>query len=354
MLTGKRLLRFEGCEVDPGARLLKRDGTTIPLNPKTFDLLLYLVEHPQQVISKEELLAAVWPGAFVEESNLTQHIFLLRRALYGTQLNGRTVVTVPGKGYQFAAAVERVEPDSRPAGELVLHSVQSVTRVVVEEESDDETPAQAALPGRSGGRRRVLWAVVAGLIAVAGAGGWLEWKRLNPAPAGHMDLVLADFENTTGDSTLDRPLNQALLIDLEQSPFLNLLSRSRVQETLTEMERGKGEALTSSLAMEVCQRTNAQAMLHGSLAKVGARYLLILDADNCASGKPIAGYKTEVDSQGEVLHALDTGAGRIRRDWENRWIRWSATRFRSRRRRRRRLTRCGLSPRLGRVFAMET
>jgi DNA-binding winged helix-turn-helix (wHTH) protein len=136
------------------------------LNPKTFDLLLYLAEHPHQLVTKEELLAAVWPGAFVEESNLTQHIFLLRKALAGSKPDGRAVVTVPGKGYQFTAAVERVPLELRmqAAGDLVMHSVQTVTRVVVEEESDDGMPAPAALPAA---RRRpdlILWAIAAAIV----------------------------------------------------------------------------------------------------------------------------------------------------------------------------------------------
>jgi DNA-binding winged helix-turn-helix (wHTH) protein len=273
MLTDKSLFRFEGCEVDPSSRSLSRNGQPVSLNPKTFDLLLYLVEHPQQLVTKEELLVAVWPGAFVEEGNLSQHVFLLRKALSGIKVDGQAVVTVPGRGYQFAKGVEQVPWRSRlqPAGDLVLHTVQSVMRVVVEEESDDETPAVTA-----GSKRRIswVWVGVAAAVLVLASGSILEWRRLHPAPAGHIDLVLSDFENSTGEPNFDRALNQALVIDLEQSPFLNLLSRSRIQETLTEMQRGKNEALTPALAMEIRERTNAQAMLHGTVAKLGTQYLL--------------------------------------------------------------------------------
>jgi tetratricopeptide (TPR) repeat protein len=148
---------------------------------------------------------------------------------------------------------------------------------------------------------------------LVGVGSVLEWRQQNPQPAGHIDLVLSDFENTTGDPSFDRALNQALMIDLEQSPFLNLMSRSRIQETLAEMQRSKGEALTSPLAMEICERTNSQAMLHGTIAKLGTKYLLMLDAVSCVNGKSIGGYKTEVASKEEVLRALDTAAGRVRR-----------------------------------------
>lgn len=315
MSRSKGLLRFEGYEIDPSARLLKRGGLPISLNPKTFDLLLYLAEHPHQVVTKEELLAAVWPGAFVEESNLTQHVFLLRKALASGEQNGRAVVTVPGKGYQFTASVEQIprEEQTQPAGDLVLHAVQSVTRVVVEEESDDEAPARAALTSGRGRSVWLVWAGVAAAVVLLAAGSILAWRWMHPVPAGHIDLVLSDFENTTGETNFDRALNQALVIDLEQSPFLNLMSRSRIQETLSEMQRGKGEALTPALAMEICERTNSQATLHGTIAKLGTKYLLILEADSCVSGKPMGGYKTEVSSKEDVLRALDSAAGQVRR-----------------------------------------
>ena len=312
-MSGNALFRFEGCEIDPASRSLKRDGQALSLNSKTFDLLLYLAEHPHKVITKEELLAAVWPGAFVEESNLTQHIFLLRKALAAGNSSQRTVVTIPGKGYQFSAAVERVPRfgASRGAGELVLHSVQSVTHVVVEEETDDETPAQPALAGQRKSHRGLAWAAVA-MAVVLTAGSLPAWRWLHPVQVGHMDLVLSDFANGTGDRDFDQVLNQALVIDLEQSPFLNLLAPSKVQETLSEMQLKDTEALTPALALEICERNNAQATLHGVIESLGSRYLLLLDADSCVSGKQIAGYKAEVASKDDVLHALDSAASKVR------------------------------------------
>lgn len=99
------LIRFAGYQLDPGARSLKQDGRPITLSPKSFDLLVFLAQHPHQVVTKEELLAAVWPNSFVEESNLSQHVFLLRKALANGGHGEQLIVTVPGKGYQFAAAV---------------------------------------------------------------------------------------------------------------------------------------------------------------------------------------------------------------------------------------------------------
>jgi eukaryotic-like serine/threonine-protein kinase len=309
------LIRFAGYQLDPGARSLKQDGRQITLSPKSFDLLVFLAQHPHQVVTKEELLAAVWPNSFVEESNLSQHVFLLRKALANGGRGEQLIVTVPGKGYQFAAAVEHIplQLASQAQGGLLLHSVQSVTRLVVEEESDDEAPALRSPADLRKRRRMLFWlAGSAALVLVAGAS-FLGWQRMHPVRGEHIDLVLSELENTTGDSDFDRVLNQALTIDLEQSPFLNLLSRSRIRETLTEMQRPKDEVLTPSLARELCERNNAQAVLHGTVTGFGSKYVLILDADSCVSGKQIAGYKAEAESKEEVLPALDTAAASVRK-----------------------------------------
>jgi len=333
-MKDQTLIRFEGFELDPAARSLKLDGMHISLAPKTFDLLAYLAEHPHRVISKEQLLAAIWPDSFVEESNLSQHIFLLRKALASaasTNRADRIVVTVPGKGYQFAAAVERgpqpatVHSNTHQANHLadglVIHAVRSVTSVVVEEETDDESPAflPAIVPPRaavtlSQSSRR--WKIaIAALIpaALIATGAFLIWRHLNAVPAEHIDLVLTELANSTGDPDFTHSLNQALQIDLEQSPFLNVLSRSAIPDTLLQMQRKADESLTPALAQEVCQRNNARVMIDGSISKLGSHYLLILDADSCISDKHLAGYKTEVTSKDEVLNALDRAAGAVRK-----------------------------------------
>ncbi len=318
-------VRFEGFELDPAARSLKRDGKLLSLTPKTLDLLLYLAAHPHQVVSKDELLSAVWPNAYVEESNLSQHVFLLRKALSAAGSPERIVVTVPGKGYQFTATVEAA-PFTQPVqaqrdelsesgehGGLLLHAVRSVTSVVVEEETDDEAPATLELPETH--RRFGRWAILAGAAALllVGAGGALLWRWLRPPAAGHVDMVVAQIVNATRDPDFDHALDQALEIDLEQSPYLNLISRPAIEDTLAEMQRSPQEALTPALAREICERNNAEVMVEGTLSRLGSRYLLVLNANSCVSGKQVAGFKAEAESKEAVLGALDSAAGHLRR-----------------------------------------
>jgi DNA-binding winged helix-turn-helix (wHTH) protein len=107
-LVVSHLYRFGPFDLNEGQRTLRRDDKKIALPPKAFDLLLHLVKNPLRLITKEELLQAVWPDSFVEEGNLSQNIFLLRKALHSKQKDFRYIVTLPGRGYQFASAVELI------------------------------------------------------------------------------------------------------------------------------------------------------------------------------------------------------------------------------------------------------
>src|SRR5262245_39818971 len=95
------VFEFGPYRLDTGRRLLLRDGEVVPLTPKAFELLSVLVENSERVVEKSELMERVWPDSFVEESNLTQSVFMLRKALGDTPSEHRYIVTVPGRGYRF-------------------------------------------------------------------------------------------------------------------------------------------------------------------------------------------------------------------------------------------------------------
>jgi DNA-binding winged helix-turn-helix (wHTH) protein/Tol biopolymer transport system component len=186
------LIRFEGFELCPAARSLTWNGQAIVLRSKTFDLLLYLAQHPHQAVTKDELMAALWPDSFVEESNLTQQIFLLRKALSENGQGERIVVTVPGKGYQFAAVIEStpVQSDRPRSSELRMSAMQSVTRMVIEAEEEEETPPASELlsPHRYPWARS--WIAVAAAAAVLTGVSILAWKNFRPAPPPHISTYL--------------------------------------------------------------------------------------------------------------------------------------------------------------------
>jgi DNA-binding winged helix-turn-helix (wHTH) protein len=249
MKTGN-LFKFGQFEVDALARTVRRQEVTLTLNRRAFDVLLYFVRNPGRVLSKDELLKSVWPDASVDENSLMQSISVLRRALDEKPGENRCIVTLPGRGYQFISTVQVVvTEDPSPAQAAATAGTDGAARLVsrertirtsvITEEREDPAPPKYA------NWLRIALALVLALVVASGAG-YFAWRHFQPLPPSTM-VVLADFENTTGDPDFDRVLNRALLIDLEQSPFLNLLSPSKVQGTLTEMRRQRDEALTPAL-----------------------------------------------------------------------------------------------------------
>jgi DNA-binding winged helix-turn-helix (wHTH) protein len=108
---------FAAFRLDPAHRRLLRSGEPVPLTPKVFDTLLYLVEHRHAAVEKDELLRALWPDVVVEENNLGQAISKLRAALGEAPGDNRYITTIPGRGYRFVAPVTPMyEPDARPLG----------------------------------------------------------------------------------------------------------------------------------------------------------------------------------------------------------------------------------------------
>jgi tetratricopeptide (TPR) repeat protein len=125
-------------------------------------------------------------------------------------------------------------------------------------------------------------------------------------------IVLADFTNTTGDMVFDGTLRQGLSVQLEQSPFLSIISDQQIQQTLGLMDQSAEARLTPAIARELCQRTGSAAVLDGSIAQIGTQYLLTLKAVNCVSGESLASTEAQASDKNHVLDALGKTASDIR------------------------------------------
>ena len=159
-------------------------------------------------------------------------------------------------------------------------------------------------------KRWKLGAVVA-VVALAAVGAYFYLHRA-PKLTAKDTVILADFANATGDAVFDDALRQALSAQLEQSPFLSLLSDERIAQTLTLMSQPKDARLTRELAREVCQRTGGAAVLNGSIAQIGTQYLLSLKAVNCSNGETLASTEAQAGDKNHVLDALSKLASDIR------------------------------------------
>ena len=162
------------------------------------------------------------------------------------------------------------------------------------------------------------WKLLAGigvaiLLAAAGIGTWLYTQAHKPAKLGEKDtIVIADFVNTTGDTVFDGTLKQALAIQLEQSPFLNVLADRRVSSTLKLMNRPADDRLTDDVARNVCLRTNSKALLEGSISSVGTHYMIGLKAIDCQTGDTLASAQAEAANRDSVLKQLGNVGDQLR------------------------------------------
>jgi serine/threonine protein kinase/Flp pilus assembly protein TadD len=166
----------------------------------------------------------------------------------------------------------------------------------------------------AGGRR--LWKIfiptVVVVVAALIAGGFYFHSRPAAKLTEKDPIVLADFENRTGDAVFDGALKQALAVQLGQSPFLNLISDRKVEETLRLMGRPTSEKITRDVAHELCVRTGSKAFLVGSISKLGDHYLVGVDAIGCNIGDTLANEQEEASTKDDVLKALGKSASNLR------------------------------------------
>jgi TolB-like protein/DNA-binding winged helix-turn-helix (wHTH) protein len=178
----KELYEFGEFRLDPQKRTLWQGEDPVALTPKAFDTLLVLIESGGQLIAKDDLMKAVWPDSFVEESNLTQTIFMLRKALGQTRDQGY-IVTVPGRGYRFAADVKPVSRTAVPVASA------PTAGPAAESSPEREERLRYKLP--------VLFGLAAVLLIAFAA--YLLWFRPRPVSAGRTMLAVMPFQNLTGD-----------------------------------------------------------------------------------------------------------------------------------------------------------
>ena len=182
---------------------------------------------------------------------------------------------------------------------------------------EDSDPAMrpsvlARWPSTASAKRQLWWISIAALVlTIALIAGYLGWRR-PPKLTDRDTVVLGDFTNTTGDRVFDDTLKQGLSVQLEQSPFLQLVSEGKVNDTLKLMGRSAGDSLTPEVAREICQRTGSKATLTGSIAALGSQYVIGLKAVNCQTGDTLAEAQQQAASKEAVLKALDAASATLR------------------------------------------
>ncbi|MGH9794394.1 MAG: protein kinase domain-containing protein [Candidatus Acidiferrales bacterium] len=175
--------------------------------------------------------------------------------------------------------------------------------------------ATSAASGAAAVRRsRGKWIASAAVVAALAVTAAVFYSRRASALTESDAILLADFVNTTGDAVFDGTLKQALAVKLTESPFLNIVSEQKVNETLRFMGRPPDQRVTPDIAREICQRQQVKAMMAGEIAALGSSYVLTLNALNCQTGDSLARVQEQAGSKEAVLAALGRGATRIRAD----------------------------------------
>jgi eukaryotic-like serine/threonine-protein kinase len=306
----KVLYEFGPFQVDPDKRVLLREHQPVAITPKAFEMLLALLRHSREVVTKESLMKALWPDAFVEEANLSQNIFVLRKALGDTPEDRRYIVTLPGQGYRFTAHVRTVMQEGE---DLILPSPPP-SQTVVEQLTLEPAEADHAFPIRP--HRKSMWpyvlpiGIVFVLLALFGAS--LLRRRPPIALSGTHSILVADFDNSTGEPVFDATLRQGLEVQLEQSPYLSLTSDNRIQRALRMMNQPASVRLTPELAREICERTASAAVLEGSITNIGSQYVLGLRAKDCHTGDILDEEQAQAAKKEDTLNALTLIAAKLR------------------------------------------
>jgi serine/threonine protein kinase/tetratricopeptide (TPR) repeat protein len=217
-------------------------------------------------------------------------------------------------------AEEPPEADSRVSSHGSRGSIDAVPSS--SSSSSSLSASRAPAPHEPGELRSVgqpsaavpTWSlVVTGLLLAAAIVGGLYWRSHSGQKLTEKDsILLADFVNTTGDPVFDGTLKQALAVQLEQSPYLNIVPDQTIRKALQFMGRSADERVTGGVAREICEREHIKAMLSGSIATLGSQYVVALDATNCATGVSLAREQVTAAAKEAVLPAVGKAASSLR------------------------------------------
>jgi DNA-binding winged helix-turn-helix (wHTH) protein/Tfp pilus assembly protein PilF len=328
--------RFGVFQVDLRRRELLRYGTRSKIQDKPFRLLTILLEQPGDIVTREELQHRLWSSdTFVEfNDGLNVAANKLRLALSDSAESPSYIETVPRQGYRFIAPVTKLKENNQILGadparvvalspdseEIPNHGAAfTPPKPSLNPESISSEPefSSAAVETSKGLRfwqtnRWSLPTAITVLVVLCSGGIFLLRFHRTKILTEKDTVVLADFANSTGDPAFDGTLEEALAVDLDQSPFLRVLSPVRVQKGLRYMGRSPGARLTTDLARDLCLRVGSKAMLSGSIASLGTQYILTLNAVNCQNGDSLARQLAEASNKEQVLSALGNAASKLR------------------------------------------
>jgi DNA-binding winged helix-turn-helix (wHTH) protein/tetratricopeptide (TPR) repeat protein len=304
---------------------LMHRGHKVRLQDQPLRLLALLVERAGEVVTREEIQVHLWPeNTYVDfDKSLRVAVNKVREALRDSADRPIYVETVPRRGYRFIAPVtnagvdfleSRAREDSASPSNPSLEATSAISARV----AHFATPLTEAHAAQSGSRpqpRKIRIWLTCGIALLLGVSvlGIALYRRQSPFQLSPQDaIVVADFENTTGDAVFDDALRQALLVGIQQSPNVQVLPDRRIAVILKQMGHSTEDRVNGQLGFQLCQRVGAKALLQGSISRIGSAYLVGLAAIRCENGKLIAHEQVEANEKGDVLNALGKATGKLR------------------------------------------
>jgi len=298
-------LKFGPFLVDLAAGEVRKNGSRIRLQEKPLRVLVLLAERQGQLVTRTELKQHLWPAdTFVDfETGLNTAVSKLRDALSDKADSPRYIETIPRRGYRFLAPVEfQGRRDPAPAQNKDQSPQPAPAAASETKHAAPEPPAAAAKPPA----RTTIWISLAVAVAII-AGGlyWLTHGR--PALSFHSrdSVLLADFENQTGDPRFDSALATAFTVSIEQSRYANVFPRMELDAVLKRMGRPQNERVTPTLGREICQRENVRALIASSITRTGQEYALTAQLIDPKTGDTVRAYTERSYGEDHILEALD-------------------------------------------------
>ncbi|MGB2592620.1 MAG: tetratricopeptide repeat protein [Candidatus Acidiferrum sp.] len=312
---GSPMLKFGPYLVDMAAGEVRKNGSRIRLQEKPLRVLVLLAERQGQLVTREELKKHLWAeDTFVDfETGLNTAVSRLRDALSDHADNPRYIETIPRRGYRFISQVEFVN-GHQPAADNSANGQKPVPVLA-------PIPAPEALSGIetrkvAGARpaiRTTLWISLAAAVLIVGGGAyWLTHGR--PALSFHSSdsVLIADFENQTGDARFDNALGTAFGVSIAQSRYANVFPRMQLDAVLKRMGRSQSERITPSLGREICQRESVRGLIVSSITRTGQEYALTAQLIDPQSGAPVRSYTERAHGEDRILDALDALSKKVR------------------------------------------
>jgi DNA-binding winged helix-turn-helix (wHTH) protein len=291
-------VRFGGFEIDLRSGELfsigaaDGDGSVVLLREQSLQVLRMLIESQGKIVTREEIKRALWPNDTVVDfdHSINTNIKLLRRALGDAADKPCYIQTLARRGYRLLVATEWSDAPAPPSAAVVA----------------DILPKSR--------KHLYKWLASAALLVVVAAGFWMYREHRNKVTLSTDDtIVVADADNLTTDPVFDDALRTALLISLEQTPYLNVLAPDKVSGAVKLLNLPVDAKVTPEIARRVCLRTNSKLIITSSIADAGNRFRIGLNALSCKDGDVVARVWKDVSNRNEIVHIVGVSAAQLRR-----------------------------------------